>query len=97
MTEIRSLFLSITLFRPGVWLNVALDKINKFTTFISDESEYESGYAYGSEIFDDFFFNVGRKTQILKSVIKVGDHLFPSSSSAFYSDLDLFGRSHGVS
>ena len=54
-----------------MWLNVALGEINKFTKFIFDESEYESGYAFGSEIYNDFLFNVGRKTQILKSVIKV--------------------------
>ena len=54
-----------------MWLNVALDKINKLTTFLSDEPEYESEYAYGSEIYNDFLFNVGRKVQILKSAIKV--------------------------
>ena len=54
-----------------MWLNVALEKINKLTTFLSDESEYEAEYAYGSEIYDDFLFNVGRKAQILKSAIKV--------------------------
>ena len=54
-----------------MWLNVGLEKINKFTKFLSDESEYEAEYAYGSEIYDDFLFNVGRKAQILKSAIKV--------------------------
>ena len=73
----------MTHFRPGMWLNVALGKINKFTTFVTDESEYESGYAYGSEIYDDFLFNVGRKTQILKSVIKVEVIRSPSSFLIF--------------
>ena len=54
-----------------MWLNVALDNINKFTKFISDESKYEAEYAYGSEIYDDFLFSVGRKRQILNSAIKV--------------------------
>ena len=71
ITEIRRFFLSLNFFRPGMWLNVGLGEITKLTKFISDESEYEAGYAFGSEIYNDFLFNVGRKTQILKSVIKV--------------------------
>ena len=54
-----------------MWLNVALDNINKFTKFISDKSKYEAEYAYGIEIYDDFLFSVGRKRQILNSAIKV--------------------------
>ena len=81
-----------------MWLNVALGEITKFTKFISDESEYEAGYAFGSEIYNDFLFNVGRKTQILKSVIKVEVITFISFFIfCFFSGLVLSDWSQGLS
>ena len=81
-----------------MWLNVALDNVNKFTKFISDESKYEAEYAYGSEIYSDFSFNVGRKRQILNSAIKVKAIIYflPHLILCFPTGLVLFEWRNGV-
>ena len=63
----------LIIFRPKMWWSMIQNRINNLKKILSDESEYEHQYVYGTEIYNDFNFNVGRKIHTLKSAIKV-DH-----------------------
>ena len=70
-TRLRKLMFMRFWFRPEMWWGWILERLNEILRILSDESEYEPQYAYGTDIYQDFMFNVGRKIHILKSAIKV--------------------------
>ena len=57
-------------FRQEMILSVTLEKFRELQRSILDETDYESQYAYGKEIYNDFNFNVGRKIHVLQSGVK---------------------------